>query len=294
MVALGCRPPALPPVPTAVSPSAPVDLVPAQSRSLCLRARIFLDEGASQQALDAARRAGLLDSSAAHPFALMAEAHAQLHQPGAALEAITEAIRREPTVPALRRMRLGYDTERLHAGADLELLRESGWPVPDTELAIVYAAAVDLEVESARSDLETMARHRIRAADPEQIEALMELAARGDGALALVVGGVRLHRAGAATERVRALAISGWKAAGTVDAKWHPLPLEWRAVISEDAVEHVVSYQRAPDLDAGWHKALAGHPAEALRQLQRVWTEHPNDPTVLEQIWLVHRDALGS
>ena len=159
---------------------------------------------------------------------------------------------------------------------------------------MVYAAAVDLDDESAQSELEAMARHRIRAADPEQIEALMELAVHGDGALALVVGGVRLHRAGAATERVRALAVSGWMAAGTADARWHPLPLEWRAAISEDAVAHVASYQRAPDLDAGWHKALAGYPAEALHQLQRVWTEHPNDPTVLEQIWLVQRDALGS
>ena len=224
----------------------------------------------------------------------MAEAHAQMNQPGEALDAITEAVRREPTVPALRRMRLGYDPGRLHAGADLKLLKESGWPLRDTDLTMVYAAAVDVDDEAARSDLEAVARHRIRAADPERIEALMELAARGDGALALVVGGVRLHRAGAATERARMLAVSGWRAAGTVDAKWHPLPLEWRAAISEDAVEHVASYQRAPDLDAGWHTALAGQPAEALRQLQQVWTEHPNDPTLLEQIWLVQRDALGS
>jgi hypothetical protein len=34
---------------------------------------------------------------------------------------------------------------------------------------------------------------------------------------------------------------------------------------------------------------LAGQQAEALEQLSAVWEDHPDHPTVREQLWLVQR-----
>ncbi|HCH66596.1 MAG TPA: hypothetical protein DFR83_27570 [Deltaproteobacteria bacterium] len=239
--------------------------------------------------MNAARRASLLDASAAHPFALMAQAHALLGDDAEALAAASAAVEHEPSVPALRLLRLRLQRDDAFTAADLDLLLAASSPIPDRVLNMVHAAAKRTGDRTAQVALETIARSRIRTAPTHHLESLMEVAAEGDGALALVVGGLRLHRAGEDTERSRALAVAGLAASAGSDPAWSPLPQHWRPTASSAAPIHGVGYERAPDNDAGWQQALAGQPVDALRHLTRMWTHHPHHPTVLEQIWLVQR-----
>ena len=287
LAGFGCRPPVLPPV--TVAPSSVVDTVPAQARSLCIQAGVLLTAGDPAAALTAARLAARFDASAAMPWMLQAEAHAALGDPIAALAAATAAVEREPTEPELRWVRVRFDETGVFSQDDLRVVWSRGQTPPDRRLRSLHwlaQRAADREVLSA---VRARARQRVPAAPLVVLPELMEIVEESDGALALVVGGLRLYRAGMRTEQARSWTQRGWAAGGSAGALWNPLPPEWRDLALADAPMQPVRYQRAPDDDVGWQRALDGHHAEALEQLSAMWVGHPNHPTVREQLWLVQR-----
>jgi len=282
---VACRPPELPPVPSPVS--APVDLVPAQARRAMLVAELDLQHGDVAKAIASARVAERFDRTAAAPLMLMARACAADGAWDEALAFATGAVDREPGALAPRLVRLTVDREGVFRVADLAVVAATNDPLDTRTLGVVGATAddgTDLLARATRA-----ARERVVVGSLNDISALLPVVARGDGALALVVGAMRLEHAHRATPADRAWAVAGLSASGCGDADWSPLPPEWRAAGSEDDLPAVVGYQRAPDDDRGWQVACAGDPVAASRQLSSVWSASPGHPTVREQLWLVQR-----